>query len=282
MSGHSTAVVLGGGGLAGIGWTTGVLAALEEQGVLRLDTADQVIGTSAGAAVAAAVLQAGSAGAEFNTMVRKSLRNHELAPAVALAEVLPGVLAVHGSGASPAAKTGRFMQLSRQRSGVDPARRRAAIAGRVRSDTWPSDRLHITAVHATGSRTVFTSASGVGLVDALTASCAVPGLWPVVRIEGEDYIDGGTFSLTHAELAGAADQVIVLRPMPELPEYLTEERRQVLERATLLEPSERARAGFGPDPFDPDVRGVAAILGYEDGLAAAPSLTSLLCRGTQP
>ncbi|WP_398999319.1 transposase [Streptomyces sp. CBMA152] len=41
MSRHSTAVVLGGGGLAGIGWTTGVLAALEEQEVLRLGSADR-------------------------------------------------------------------------------------------------------------------------------------------------------------------------------------------------------------------------------------------------
>ncbi|KOT95687.1 hypothetical protein ADK70_10445 [Streptomyces rimosus subsp. pseudoverticillatus] len=282
MSAHSTAVVLGGGGLAGIGWTIGVLAALEEQGVLRLDSADYVIGTSAGAAVAAAVLQAESAGAEFDRIVRTSLRSNELAPAVALADVLPDVLAVHGSGDSPAVKTGRFIQLSRQRSGINPSRRRAAIAGRVRSDTWPSDRLFVTAVRADGNRTVFTSASEVGLVDALTASCAVPGLWPVVRIGGEDYIDGGTFSLTNAELARPAEQVIVVCPTPELPQYLTEERRQVLERATLIEPSERARVGFGPDPFDPDIRGVAAISGYEDGLTAITSLASSLPPSRSP
>ncbi|MBD0741512.1 patatin-like phospholipase family protein [Streptomyces sp. CBMA152] len=271
MSRHSTAVVLGGGGLAGIGWTTGVLAALEEQGVLRLGSADCVIGTSAGAAVAAAVLQSGSAGAEFDRIVRKSRRGDELAPAAALADVLPEVLAIHASEDSMATKTERFTQLSQQRAGIDPALRRAAVAGRVRSDSWPSDRLHITSVRTDGSRTVFTSASGVALVDALTASCAVPGLWPVARIGGKEYIDGGTFSLTNAELARTADHVIVLRPTPELPQYLTEERRETLEHATLIEPSERARAGFGPDPFDPHVRGIAAILGYEDGLAAMPA-----------
>ncbi|WP_372404119.1 patatin-like phospholipase family protein [Streptomyces luteireticuli] len=272
MSGDSTAVVLGGGGLAGIGWTTGVLAALEEQGVLRLGSVGAVIGTSAGAAVAAAVLQAGSAGAEFGRIVRKSLRNDELAPVPAPAEVLRDVLAVHHSEDSPAVKAGRFIQLSRQHSGTHPSLRRAAVAGRVMGDTWPSDRLQVTAVRADGSLAVFTSTSGVGLVDALTASCAVPGLWPVVSIGGEDYIDGGTFSLTHAELARAYGRVVVLRPVPEFPQYLTEERREVLERAVLVEPSGRARAGFGPDSFDPDVRGVAAVLGYEDGLMAAPSL----------
>ncbi|MGW7004622.1 hypothetical protein ACWGCW_17815 [Streptomyces sp. NPDC054933] len=30
-------------------------------------------------------------------------------------------------------------------------------------------------------------------------------------------------------------------------------------------------AGIGSNPFDPDVRGVAAVLGYEDGLAAVMS-----------
>lgn len=271
MSRHSTAVVLGGGGLAGIGWTTGVLAALEEQGVLRLGSADRVIGTSAGAAVAAAVLQSGSAGAEFDRIVRKSRRGDEPAPAAALADVLPEVLAIHAGEDSMATKTERFTQLSRQRAGIDPALRRAAVAGRVRSETRPSDRLHITSLRTDGSRTVFTSASGVGLVDALTASCAVPGLWPVARIGGKEHIDGGTFSLTNAELARRAEHVIVLRPTPELPQYLTEERRETLEHATLIEPSERARAGFGPHPFDPHVRGIAAILGYEDGLAAIPA-----------
>ena len=145
MPQESTAVVLGGGGLAGIGWTIGALAALEESGVLRF-----------------------------------GLRRG-------------------------------------------------------------------------GSRTVFTSGSGVGLVDALTASCAVPGLWPVVRIDDADYIDGGTFSLTNAELAHDADHVIVLQPMPELPVYATAERQEVFDRAVVIEPSERAHAGFGSDPFDPDV-----------------------------
>ncbi|MFF4226587.1 patatin-like phospholipase family protein [Streptomyces abikoensis] len=274
MSEPSTAVVLGGGGLAGIGWMTGVLAALEEQRVLQLGAADYVIGTSAGGAVAAAVLQAASAGVEFDRMTRKSRRNDELVPPVTLADVLPDVLAIHGSEASRQVKAERLVRLSRQRSEISPSIRRAAVAGRLRADAWPSTRLHITAVRGDGSRTVFTSTSGVGLVDALTASCAVPGMWPVMSIKGEDYIDGGTFSLTHADLAGPAERVIVLRPIPDLPQYVTGECMAVLERAMLIEPSERALACFGRDPFDPDVRGIAAILGYEDGLTVSASLAA--------
>src|SRR5690242_16393866 len=50
----SRALVLGGGGIAGIGWETGILFGLAEQGVKLLD-ADVFVGTSAGSAVAAQV-----------------------------------------------------------------------------------------------------------------------------------------------------------------------------------------------------------------------------------
>ncbi|WP_329609302.1 patatin-like phospholipase family protein [Arthrobacter sp. ATA002] len=52
---HETrAVVLGGGGVAGIAWETGVLAALLEHGI-QVDDADLVVGTSAGSVVGAAL-----------------------------------------------------------------------------------------------------------------------------------------------------------------------------------------------------------------------------------
>ncbi len=46
------AVVLGGGGVAGIAWSAGLLAGLADLGV-RLDDADLVVGTSAGSVVGA-------------------------------------------------------------------------------------------------------------------------------------------------------------------------------------------------------------------------------------
>ena len=49
---NERALVLGGGGVAGIAWTTGLLFGLSEQGV-DLRDAELIVGTSAGAAVAA-------------------------------------------------------------------------------------------------------------------------------------------------------------------------------------------------------------------------------------
>ncbi|MFM8861747.1 MAG: patatin-like phospholipase family protein, partial [Acidimicrobiia bacterium] len=48
----SRALVLGGGGVAGIAWEIGVLDALARAGV-DLTAADRIVGTSAGAAVGA-------------------------------------------------------------------------------------------------------------------------------------------------------------------------------------------------------------------------------------
>lgn len=263
-----SAVVLGGGGLSAVGWSTGVLAALEEHCALQLSEQDVVIGTSAGAAVAAVILQSGSASSEFDSMVRKSRRSPELSPVADLEQIFPQVMEIHEAQGSLGDKVNSFMRLSRQVSGIDADTRRSAIAERLHATSWPDHELRITAVGEDGATHVFTQESGANLIDVVTASCAVPGLWPVVTIGGKDFLDGGTFSLTNAELAGPAEDVLVLQPMPENPGYDAPGRAEVLARATVLQPSDRAREGFGTNPFDPDVRGVAAVLGYEDALEA--------------
>lgn len=264
----STTVVLGGGGLAGIGWLTGVLAALEETGALTLADADTVIGTSAGSAVGAAVLQSGSAVTQFDVMVRATRRNTELSPSSDLAAVMTGIVAINESDADAADKARQLVELSRRYSRTDPAARRAVVASRLPSQQWP-ENLQVTALRADGELVAFTSGTGVGIVDAVAASCAVPRVWPAVHVDDADYIDGGSLSATNAHLAADADRVIVLAPMADLGGAPAPEVAAVLDRATVIRPSERAAAGFGPNPLDPDIRGVAAVLGYEDGYAVA-------------
>lgn len=263
----SSTVVLGGGGLAGIGWLTGVLAALEETGALTLADADTVIGTSAGSAVGAAVLQSGSAVTQFDVMVRATRRNTELSPSSDLTAVMTGIVAINESDADAADKARRLVELSQRYARTDPAARRAVVASRLPSQQWP-ENLQVTALRADGELVAFTSGTGGGIVDAVAASCAVPGVWPAVHVDDADYIDGGSLSVTNAHLA-AADRVFVLAPMADLGGAPAPEATAVLDRATVIRPSERAAAGFGPNPLDPDIRGVAAVLGYEDGYAVA-------------
>ena len=63
--------------------------------------------------------------------------------------------------------------------------RREVIAQRLPSHDWPDRVLRVTAIDtATGEFVVFDRDSGVGLIDAVAASCAVPGAWPPVTIAG--------------------------------------------------------------------------------------------------
>jgi NTE family protein len=71
------ALVLGGGGVAGIAWETGVLAGLADAGV-DAAAADYVLGTSAGSAVAAQ-LGSGLSWAElFRRQADPAAQNEEL------------------------------------------------------------------------------------------------------------------------------------------------------------------------------------------------------------
>jgi len=84
---------------------------------------------------------------------------------------------------------------------TEPERRRV-IECRLPSHEWPSRALKTVAVDAgSGEPRVLDSASGVSLVDAVTASTAVPGVWPPATIEGRRYIDGGVRSSANADCA---------------------------------------------------------------------------------
>src|SRR6266487_3080608 len=77
----TTALVLGGGGLAGIAWETGLLKGLREHGV-DLTGADLIIGTSAGSVVGTQI----ATGCELDALFARQIRPHD-----ATLEQAPGV-----------------------------------------------------------------------------------------------------------------------------------------------------------------------------------------------
>ena len=60
---------------------------------------------------------------------------------------------------------------------------------------------------------VFDGTDGVSLVEAVAASCAVPGVYPPVPIEGRPYIDGGARSGSNADLVADCDRVLGFTPV---------------------------------------------------------------------
>ncbi|MCR4424746.1 MAG: patatin-like phospholipase family protein [Firmicutes bacterium] len=88
-------------------------------------------------------------------------------------------------------------------------------AGRSFSD-YDVD-LSVTAVNLnTGTASAFDRSSGAPVREALLASCAIPVVFPAVRIGRDYFVDGGTFNntpLREAMVRGATDVIVVsMRP----------------------------------------------------------------------
>lgn len=123
----------------------------------------------------------------------------------------------------------------------------AAFGRRLPIEGWPQ-RLVVTAVDAaSGEPVAWDADSGVPLVPAVTASCAVPCIFPPIPVNGSLFMDGGVRSRTNADLAAGYDRVYVLAPrMPML-------RREAIDPAfTLIEPDAATQETIGGNVFDAD------------------------------
>jgi NTE family protein len=277
MSGNGRALVLGGGGVAGISWLTGVLAGLAEEGA-DVTGADVLIGTSAGSAVAAQVGSGLPLGELFERQADPALQNRELVPSgsATVAELAETWMRVAEENDDPAAIRRAMGARALAADTVDEAARRAVIEARLPVREWPSRDLRVTAVNAlTGDLRVFDRDSGVPLVDAVAASCAVPLIWPPVTIGGVRYVDGGVASLNNLTLAVGYERVLLIAPMddPSLPREVAAV-EEAGGRVEVIGPDEAARRAAGADPLDPSTRTPVAHAGLAQGKAAAAGIAS--------
>ena len=274
-------LVLGGGGVVGIAWELGVLRGIKDADPelsSSLRQADTVIGTSAGAAVAAQI----TSSEELDALFSAQLSDHSSEIEVELdLEILMGRFVTAAAGAIGPEDLGRRIgALAIDTPTVSESTRRAAIAARLPQSHWPSTVLRLTAVDAaTGEFVVFTNDSGVDLIDAVAASCALPGVWPPVTIGGRRYIDGGVRSRTSADLASGSDRVLVIAPClasaPPPWNKLNEELEQLTpSKVHVIYANERSIAAFGNNPLSPSARGPAAREGRAIGRAEAASVRS--------
>ncbi|MFC9975321.1 patatin-like phospholipase family protein [Spirillospora sp. NPDC127200] len=268
------ALVLGGGGVAGIAWTTGVLAGLADSGSDVMD-ADVVIGTSAGATVAAQATSGVPLGELLRRQIDPDAQTWELVPTGSSgAEVLETMFGLAQETEDRAELRRRIGELALGAETVSEEERRKVIEERLPVHEWPDRRLVITAVAAlAGTPSVFDRESGVRLVDAVAASCAVPGVWPPVTIGETRFIDGGVRSVSNADLASGNARVVVIAPVAD--PGLGAEVAQLVEEGSKVEvitPDEASVAAFGADPLDPSTRTPAAKAGYAQGREAAAAI----------
>jgi NTE family protein len=307
---HNVALVLGGGGAAGNAWEIGVIAGLANAGLDMTEAADLVIGTSSGA-TAAALVRSGIPPAELLASVlsppaQPAGQNRERPPSLPTAAVYERMRAI-GAAATSATDLRRAMGAFGLES--DPAlepgagQRRAIVAARLPRREWPGRPMIVVAVDAhTGEVAAFDRDSGVDLVDAVTASTALPGLTPTHNINGTRYINGGVRSADNADLASGYANVVVLSPFggrsqtpPERdadpagqfeglrrpPEWGTDLASQVDalrkqgSHVEVITPDADSRAAMGTNQMDPATRVPAARAGFAQGKREATRVTFL-------
>ena len=217
-------LVLGAGGRPGLAFHAGTLLALQSHG-LAAPSATSITGTSAGA-IATAILAAGGTIADLvdyttATAPRDEFRDMgdlihaadrrrqriDLAALGRLIEVggarlaLSELRAGHLAAALVAVVPG-VLEIKRRFSFLD-----------VRADVTSAMPWRIVAAERSGARHVFV-AGDAPLSLAVAASCAVPGVFAPVVHDGRRLVDGGSHSMTNADLAAAdaADLVVVIAP----------------------------------------------------------------------
>jgi len=300
MTNH-IALVLGGGGAAGNAWEIGIIAGLAEAGLDLAQVAELVIGTSAGASTAVQV-RSGIPAAELLASVLspparpigQNRGQQQPPPSLPMATVFERMRAI-GAAATSADDLQRAMGAFGLESDaiLEPGAgsRRAIVAGRLPSHEWPDRPMVVTALDAyTGELAAFDRDSGVDLVDAVTASTALPGLSPTVAINGSRYFDGGVRSTENADLASGYANVVILSPLGgrtetppgqfeglrrfpgQDPESQAETLRQQGSHVELITPDPDSRAAMGTNQLDLATRIPTAQAAYAQGKQAATRL----------
>jgi NTE family protein len=259
-------LVLGAGGVLGGAWHVGALGALAQETRWDPGSADHVVGTSAGSMIGT-LLCAG-----VPPWFMRAHSEGETFPGLADAEGNPAAEADRSGGAvfrphigftrpgpaslglalrtlrDPLRHTPTQCAIGWLPEGLishEPLRRQVR---RVVASGWsPHPGQWVVACdYATGRRVAFgrEDAPAAELADAVAASCAIPGFYRSVRINGRRYVDGGVYAISNADLlrGRGLDLVIVLNPMsgrPGVDKRVRHEARKLAEDGAdvvLIEP----------------------------------------------
>lgn len=215
------AVVLGGGGPVGIAWEAGLIAGLAQAGV-RVGDAEQILGTSAGAAVGALLALGWSPEQLLSALAVLSGLAATPSPAAGAPSFMDVMQWAATGGASREAALAEVGALALSAQTMSEDAYLANFASTLGPAPWPGRRFGCVAVDtASGVAVTWEDNSGVELARAVASSTAVPGVFPPITINGRRYMDGGVRSSTNADLAvGAALVLIVAIPIGTDPAML--------------------------------------------------------------
>ncbi len=293
-------LVLGGGGILGEAWMWSLLAGLEEETGFDARECSGYVGTSAGSIVSAALASGVDPRTRLGDLpeqppVTANGRDFSGGPD-AVVRALELGLSAGGAAVAPLAAAGL-----RSTETVGSFVRRAALArvpdGRRslghlgdeldRAGAEWDGRLLVSAVDSGSGRRVMFGAPGapeVSVGRAVEASCAIPGVFRPIVVDGRRYVDGGVWSPTSLDRAPVerGTRVLCLNPTGSLRgapfgalsvlsrslagvEALTLQRRGA--HVTTVSPDQGSMTAIGPNLMDPTPRAEVIAAGREQGRA---------------
>jgi NTE family protein len=231
----SIGLVLGAGGVVGQAYQAGVLAALEREIGWDPRLARIIVGTSAGS-VTGAALRVGVPATDLAaslygvpTSRRGGAILRQILPADTGPLPTPSVrsmlrpwnlpspsLVVRAARRPLAFRADVALSTLMPRGQLDISARAQGLDDLI-GDRWP-EGLRICAVRrCDGGRVVFgrPGSPPARLADAVLSSCAIPGYFRPVSIDGAEYIDGGVHSVTNADVLRneGLDLVVIISSM---------------------------------------------------------------------
>jgi NTE family protein len=213
-----SALVLGAGGHSGTAWTAGMLAGFHDAGIRRIN-ADMMLGTSGGAIVAAVLAAGGPLDMHYRDGMRRAAERAAAGtqisarPGKSVEEVITLLMSAIAGLTDPYEIRRRVGKLALDEPTVPMSEYLEHIAAYLPYQTWPERRFGAAAVDAaTGEPHVLDAPSGVDVVSAVAAACAIPLIDPCVAVGGMPCMDAGIRSNENLDLVADADSVLVMSP----------------------------------------------------------------------
>jgi NTE family protein len=230
-------LVLGAGGTVGQAYHAGVLAAIERDLGWDPRTADLVVGTSAGS-ITGTLLRLGvkaedlaayaveapfsQEGHQLSQWLHRQRQNDVTPPPFDMSDLLrlwrlPSPALLARIIRRPWAFRPSIAAMTMLPAGRVELVEHTSVLDEVLPDHWLEDLWICASRRSDGGRVVFgrKRAPEASISDAVAASCAIPGYFAPVTIDGVEYFDGGVHSPTNADVLRREDLdlVVVLSPM---------------------------------------------------------------------
>jgi NTE family protein len=314
-------LVLGAGGVVGQAYQVGVLAALEREAGWDPREAAIIVGTSAGS-VTGTALRVGVPASDLaastygvapshtgGALLKRILPDESPLPVPSVISLLrpwspPSPALIGRVARRPWAFRPEVAAATLLPRGQIDISARAHALHELVGDDWPRGLWICAARRADGARVVFgrDGSPSTPLAAAVLASCAIPGYFRPITIDGTEYFDGGVHSATNADVLKAEhlDVVIVVSSMSAsegrvagVDGLLRRSVRHRLEREIArleargtavirLEPGPRARRAMGLWAMAEDRAPRVVEAAYEETrsrILSNPGLATLVARG---